>query len=80
MEISLEDKDGGEHDRKQASYMKRNKFEEEPVKKKSLGMCSVADTWRCLDERCNGNQNIMHVAASNILKTDVKSMFFVYIV
>ena len=77
MEISLEDKDGGEHERKQSSYMKRGKFvvEEEPVKKKSLAFGSAADTWRCLDERCNGNQNILHVAASNILKTDVKSMW-----
>lgn len=34
---------------------------------------SKIDAVQYLNERCNGNQNVMHVAASNILKTDVKS-------
>ena len=27
---------------------------------------------RMLDEKCNGNQNVMHVAGSNLLKTKCK--------
>lgn len=65
IEISLEEKDDSDHlDNK---TFKRVKFEDGVEVKRPV--CNVN---QFLDERCNGNQNIMHVAASNILKTDVK--------
>ena len=68
MEISLEDKDNND-DRKS---FKQSKFDENSGKISQ----NKVDVLQYLNERCNGNQNVLHVAASNILKTDVKSKRF----
>lgn len=50
-------------------YSKRMKLNDE---EKTAPISRRFSINQFLDERCNGNQNIMHVAASNILKTESK--------
>lgn len=55
-------------------YTKRIKLSKED---KSVSLSRRVSINQCLDERCNGNQNIMHVAASNILKTESKGIVWI---